>query len=167
MSAGLAAGIRLARPEDHAAVTRLLVAQLRDHDIATPEAEVSRAVERLLQDPERGRLLLVADGDRPVGVAALSFVWTIEHGGRSAWLEELYVEPAARGRGIGAALLRAACEAAADAGAVAIDLEIERGHERAARLYERAGFQPLARARWVKRLPRPRGRDLGHHEEEP
>src|SRR5262249_8508137 len=67
-----------------------------------------------------------------------------------AWLEELYVEPAARGRGLGSALLRAACDAAAAAGARAVDLEVERSHERAAALYRREGFRPLERTHWVK-----------------
>src|SRR5262249_8230713 len=89
---------------------------------------------------------------RPIGVAALSLAWPIEHGSRGAWLEELYVEPAARDRGLGSALLRAACDAAAAAGARAVDLEVERSHERAAALYRREGFRPLERTHWVKSL---------------
>jgi GNAT superfamily N-acetyltransferase len=144
--------VRIAREADRERVLHLLVDQLRDHDIATPEADLARVVDVLLVRPHRGRFLLALEGDRAVGLAAVSFGFPMEHGGRGAWLEELYVVPAARGRGLGERLLRAALELAAADGAVAIDLEIERGHERVESLYRRAGFEPLARARWALRL---------------
>ena len=115
---------------------------------------IGRAVDGVLRHPERGRLLVATLAGRPIGLAALSFIWPLEHGGRSAWLEELYVEPPHRGRGIGRTLLRAACRLAARSGAAAVDLEVDAGHTRAARLYAREGFRPLPRARWVRRLRR-------------
>jgi GNAT superfamily N-acetyltransferase len=136
------------------AVTALLVAQLREHRIDTPAARIASAVEAVVHHPERGRILVAIENGTPIAVAALSFVWPIEHGGKSAWLEELYVTPTARGRGIGTALLRAALRTAADAGAVAVDLEVDIDHERAAKLYEREGFTPVPRKRWVRRLAR-------------
>ena len=150
------AHLRAARRADRERLLDLLVAQLREHRIRTPRARLARAVEGVLRDPERGRLLVATIAGRPVGLAALSFVWPLEHGGRSAWLEELYVEPRHRGRGIGRALLRAACGVAAQAGAAAVDLEVDAAHRRAAGLYAREGFRPLPRARWVRRLGRPR-----------
>jgi len=146
------AEIRQATPADREPLLRLLLAQLGEHDIDTPAVAIGTAVDGILRDPNRGRLLVATVGGTPVGVAALSFMWPIEHGGRSAWLEELYVEPPHRGHGIGRALLRAACDLAAACGAVAVDLEIDAGHQRAARLYEAEGFRPLPRARWVRRL---------------
>lgn len=133
-------------------VTSLLVAQLREHRVDTPATKVAAAVEGILDHPERGRILVAVLAGRPVGVAALSFVWPLEHADRSAWLEELYVEPAARGRGIGTRLLAEALEVASRSGAVAVDLEIDVGHARVAPLYVRHGFRPLARRRWVRRL---------------
>lgn len=144
--------IRPAVVDDLGAVTALLVEQLREHAVETPSAAIGDAVRTVVAHPERGRILVAHDRDAVVGVAALSFVWPIEHGGMSAWLEELYVVPDARGRGIGTALLRAALRAASEAGAVAVDLEVDAGHGRAANLYAREGFRPLPRARWVRPL---------------
>src|SRR6058998_444319 len=141
-----AVDVRLATEAELEAVTALLVAQLREHDVTTPEAKLASAINAVLRHPERGRILVAIERGRPVGLAALSFVWPLEHGGRSAWLEELYVEPAARGRGLGTRLLHAALRIAAETGAVAIDLEVDADHQRAARLYAREGFRPLARA---------------------
>jgi len=144
--------VRLAVEGELAAVTDLLVAQLREHRVETPEAKLAESLRAVLQHPERGRILVAVERGRPVGMAAVSFVWPLEHGGRSSWLEELYVEPAARGRGIGTRLLEAALRVAAEAGAVAVDLEVDADHQRVARLYARHGFHPLPRARWVRSL---------------
>jgi len=149
---GLAIDVRLATEAELEAVTALLVAQLREHRVQTPEAKIASAIQGLLRRPERGRILVALEGGRPVGVAAFSFAWPLEYADRSAWLEELYVEPAARGRGIGTRLLRAALRVAAEAGATVVDLEVEADHQRAARLYAREGFRSLARTHWVRTL---------------
>jgi ribosomal protein S18 acetylase RimI-like enzyme len=144
--------VRPIREADLAAVTALLVAQLREHRVTTPDAKIASAVETVFRHPERGRILVALEDGRPVGVAALSFIWPIEHGDKSAWLEELYVDPAARNRGIGTRLLREALRTAAECGAVAVDLEVDADHARVAELYAREGFQRLPRARWVRPL---------------
>lgn len=130
----------------------LLVTQLREHGTELSDAEIARAARGLFRRPQRGQFLIARESGALVGFAALSFLWTLERGGRAAWLDELYVLPDRRGHGIGEALLRAALEAAREAGALAVDLEIESGHERAAALYRRAGFAPLPRSRWARDL---------------
>jgi GNAT superfamily N-acetyltransferase len=144
--------IRFATGRDAAALVGLLVSQLRDHGIATPADDVAHTVAALLARPHRAGFLIACDGARPIGVAAVSFGWPIEHGGRGAWLEELYVVPDARERGVGTQLLEAALDLARTRGARAVDLEIARGHERVASLYARHGFAPLERRHWLKRL---------------
>jgi ribosomal protein S18 acetylase RimI-like enzyme len=110
------------------------------------------AVAGMLADVRRGAILVAGDGVRVIGVAALAFTWTLEHGGQAAWLDELYVEPAARDRGLGRRLLDAALAHAHESGARAVDLEIDVDHARVASLYRRAGFQPLQRTHWARRL---------------
>lgn len=106
----------------------------------------------MLSDPARGDILLAQVGDRAVGVAVFAYSWTLEHGGLSCWLDELYVEPGLRSSGIGRALLLRGIEHVKGRGAAAIDLEVVEGHERAARLYEREGFRRRDRVRWMRPL---------------
>ena len=127
----------------------LLEAQYREHDIAMGGARLLRAVRLLLRG--HGAIFLALDPE-PVGVALLSYQITVEQGGRVAWLEELYVVPARRGHGLGRALLLHALGAARKAGCVSAELEVVRGHERAARLYRREGFRELPRARFSRVL---------------
>ena len=61
-------------------------------------------------------------------------------GALDAYLEELYVAPAMRGRGLGRALLEAAMEEARGRGADHIDLGTSEDDVARAALYESAGF---------------------------
>ena len=144
--------VRLAQPADRDTALALLVAQLREHEIATPPAAIAAALDGLMAHPERGAVLVATLDGRVVGIAALSATWTIEHGGPAMWLEELYVEPSSRSRGVGRALLSAAADTARASGARTLDLEVEASHTRAANLYAREGFRRLERTRWVRRL---------------
>ena len=81
-------------------------------------------------------------------MAALAYLWSLEHGGRVAWLDEIFVLPAHRGRGIGRLLLRVALVVAQKAGCRVAQLEVVQGHERAEHLYRREGFASVARRRW-------------------
>jgi|SRR5690242_1256652 len=147
--------IRPAAPADRDAVLRLLLAQFEEHAISTPAGALGAGIDYIVARPDAGRILVAARDGVVVGVAAVTFTRGLEHGGRSAWLEELYVEPSRRSAGIGSALLRAAFDVALANGAVAMDLEVDAAHERAARLYARAGFRALPRTRWVRRLTPP------------
>jgi GNAT superfamily N-acetyltransferase len=143
---------RHAAVADRDRVVELLALQLAEHSLQPPRDALEAAVDRLVREPSLGFVLVADAGGALVGLAAVSWVFSLEHGGRAAWLEELYVLPERRGAGVGTALLAAACADAGAGGARAIDLEIEAGHERAASLYERHGFVAHARRRWFRPL---------------
>lgn len=152
MSAADRVAIGEVTQDELGATVALLHTQLTEHAIAVPLALLAAGVRGLAGNREFGRVLVARLADRVVGVAVLSFLWTLEHGGAAAWLDELYVEPAVRNRGIGEQLTRAAIEAAAAAGCLALDLEVDPGRETAVRLYERLGFRRHQRERWVRSL---------------
>jgi ribosomal protein S18 acetylase RimI-like enzyme len=58
-----------------------------------------------------------------------------------AWIEDVVVDTAARGRGIGEALTRAGIEQARQQGAHEVNLTSRPSREAANRLYQRIGFQ--------------------------
>ena len=64
--------------------------------------------------------------------------------GLRAWIEDVVVDEAARGRGVGETLNRAAIEWARRAGATTVDLTSRPSREVANRLYRRLGFQERA-----------------------
>ena len=130
----------------------MLSGQFTELEIPVPAARLAQAVDGVLADGSRGVFLLAFSDAQSAGVAYLSYQWTLEHGGKIAWLEELYVEPRLRAHGLGQKLLVAALDHARSAGCLAVDLEVENSHPRAANLYRREGFLPLDRSRFYRRL---------------
>jgi GNAT superfamily N-acetyltransferase len=128
----------------------LIEAQYREHRIEMGGERLRRALDGLVH--ARGVVLLARSGGSAAGVAVVSWTWTVERGGKTAWLDELYVIPAMRGRGIGRKLLLRAMAEARRAGCASMELEVVRGHGRAARLYSRERFSRLPRTRYSRAL---------------
>jgi ribosomal protein S18 acetylase RimI-like enzyme len=84
-------------------------------------------------------LLIARAGDKVVGT--LSLVMFPIPTGLRAWIEDVIVDEAARGQGIGEALTVEALRIAEQAGARTVDLTSRPSREAAGRLYERVGFQ--------------------------
>jgi ribosomal protein S18 acetylase RimI-like enzyme len=88
-----------------------------------------------------GTSLLFARLDgQVVGMLTLA-LFRIPSGVR-AWIEDVVVDTAARGRGVGELLTRAAIEIAVSKGARTVELTSRPAREAANRLYSRLGFQP-------------------------
>lgn len=138
--------------EDLPELMAIMQAQFTDHEIDFLPAELENAIREMLVREGLGFFILARREGRAVGLAAVSFAWTLEYGGKTAWLDELYVLPDSRGQGIGGLLVDETLREAKRVGCLAIDLEVETGHERAANLYIRKGFRKLPRSRWALSL---------------
>ncbi len=91
----------------------------------------------VVDDPATS-LFVARLGGRVVGSLTLA-VFHVPTGVR-AWIEDVVVDEAARGAGVGAALSAAAIERARQAGARTVDLTSRPSREAANRLYQRVGF---------------------------
>jgi ribosomal protein S18 acetylase RimI-like enzyme len=98
------------------------------------------ALEGLLAQPAFGRAFIIEDGEEPIGYLALCFGYSLEFRGRDAFLDEIYVRPGARGRGLAREALRFAEDACRESGVRALHLEVDRHNASAQRLYRSAGF---------------------------
>jgi len=84
--------------------------------------------------------LLIARSDGKIAGTLSLVMFPIPTGVR-AWIEDVIVDEAARGQGIGRVLTIEALRIAEEAGARTVDLTSRPSREAAGRLYERAGFQ--------------------------
>lgn len=146
------ASLRPADPGDR----DLLLALMREyyaHDrLPLDEPRARTAVERLLADPACGRAWVIEAVGAPVGYVVLAFGFSLEYLGRDAFVDEIYLRPEARGRGVGRqALERVEAEARA-LGVQALHLEVERRNTDAAAVYRRAGFEDSDRSLMTKWL---------------
>lgn len=85
-------------------------------------------------------VLIARDGAAIVGTLTL-VTFRIPTGVR-AWIEDVVVDDAGRGHGVGEALNRRALELARSKGAKTVDLTSRPSREAANRLYQRLGFTP-------------------------
>ncbi len=69
------------------------------------------------------------------------YVFSLEHGGLMAEIDELFVLPSHRATGIGGRLLRTAEEALGRSGCVRIQLQLGAGNESARAFYHRHGYR--------------------------
>ena len=112
-----------------------LVAQL-----TTKEVDPSRFDE--VVDSHDTLLLTARCNGRIVGVLVLALYPTLT--GRKAWIEDVVVDNAERGAGIGRALVERAIAEASERGAATLDLTSNPSRQAAHRLYRACGFEERA-----------------------
>ena len=110
------------------------------------------ALGELLAKPELGRAWRIARGAETLGYAVLTFGWSLEWGGRDAFVDEIFIEAPERGRGAGRSALRALVEEARRLGVRALHLEVEVGNEAGQALYRSEGFRGNERRILTRRL---------------
>jgi ribosomal protein S18 acetylase RimI-like enzyme len=82
----------------------------------------------------------VRRGEAAVGYLVLTIGFSIEHGGRDGFIDDLYLIPEARGAGGGKALLDFAIAEARRLGIRTLHLEVEAENAAATGLYRKRGF---------------------------
>src|SRR3954468_21742766 len=131
---------RRATPGDADSVARLLQDFQEEFDEPSPGVD---ALSERYADLIRNRdMTVLLAGDGPDGFAQIRYrPWVYSAGPQAhAYLEELYVVPSLRGRGIGRALLETAMETARNEGASHMELGTSEDDREARSLYESAGF---------------------------
>ncbi|HVL97245.1 MAG TPA: GNAT family N-acetyltransferase [Solirubrobacteraceae bacterium] len=100
------------------------------------------AVERLVEQPAATEFLLGAPHDDapPAAVAQLRYRFSVWTASDDCWLEDLFVAEAARGSGLGRAMVEAAVERARTRGCRRIELDVDDANTPARALYESLGF---------------------------
>jgi ribosomal protein S18 acetylase RimI-like enzyme len=144
--------VRRAGAADHAVLARLMTAQLVEHDLPADAARVNRGLDVALAPDSPAWLFLAEDQGAALGVMLAQRCASVEKGGLGLWIEELYVVPAARRRGVARALLQHVIDAAPALGIVSLDLEVVKSQSAALALYPALGFKRVDRLRFTRDL---------------
>lgn len=135
------AAVRLAGPGDSALVGRLLFDFNTEFETPTPSAEqFAERFTHLLGRDDVLVLLAEEGGASATGFAYLTLRPTPYGDGPLAQLEELYVVPHLRDRGIGTALLTRAVTEVGSRGAIEVHINVDEVDVDTRRFYERHGF---------------------------
>lgn len=105
--------------------------------------QIRRTLAQFRAEPVRGKAVVAEVDSRVVGYALLVSFWSNEYGGEICAVDEIYVMPSLRGRGIAGELFHAIGVDPALWGRapVALELEVSPENLRARALYERLGFR--------------------------
>ncbi len=132
-------GVRAATPADAPAIAPLL------HDFNVEFGDPSPGPEvvagRLAAMIGRDDFVALVAGDPPEGLALIHFRPVVWEEAPVALLDELYVKPHLRGRGIGSALLERAFALARERGSRWFELDTGEDDVDARRFYERHGLR--------------------------
>jgi ribosomal protein S18 acetylase RimI-like enzyme len=116
------------------------------------EPTVREVFRKFLRSPDLGHAWVFFEGETPVGYVFLTFGYSFEYHGRDAFIDELYIEPQYRRKGIGRRAMQFVEERARELGVNAIHLEVDQGNDPAAALYRRAGYDDHSRFLMTRRL---------------
>lgn len=115
-------------------------------------------IDNLAQDMIR---YFVAEwGGEPVGMISCHVQNLLHHAAKIGEIQEMYVIPEFRSRGVGSCLVQAAVRFARESGAEQLEVTTNLQRILARRFYEREGFQPT-HSKLVRSVSRPSGEGLG------
>ena len=121
------------------------VLEIEQASFPTPWSE---STFRNLMRRVNARMWVAASPD--AGIRGYAIAW---FAGDEAELGDLAVDPAARGQGVGRALLGAVLDGARGQGICSVFLEVRESNVAARRLYERAGIQTVSRRAGYYSIP--------------
>jgi GNAT superfamily N-acetyltransferase len=112
-----------------------------------PDEDLLAMARALIADPEREGVQIIARDDRrPVGFATIFWTWSTLRAARIGVMNDLFVDPAARGKGIAEALIGECVERCRTRGARSLGWQTAKDNRRAQAVYERAG---AVREEWL------------------
>ncbi len=141
----MSTALHLAGPADLDRVLALVAAFHSEMTITSTEDTRRAGIEPLLNGIPYGAVYLIGPARAPIGFVVVTFGWSVEFGGMDAFVDELFIRPPVRGRGLASDVLVQLPKALADAGVKALHLEVDRADTTAQRLYQRARFTPRER----------------------
>lgn len=138
----MSAALTLATPEHLDKLLTLVAAFHEEVGIAQSDEARHAGLAPLLDGIPHGVVYLIGPARAPIGYIAITFGWSLEFGGMDGFVDELYVRPGVRKRGIASETLISLPRALAQAGIKALHLEVRNDNPVAQKLYARAGFAP-------------------------
>jgi GNAT superfamily N-acetyltransferase len=107
-------------------------------------ARITALLTDLFHAPDRGLIWVAHEDGQSVGYLLAVYLFSLEHGGLMAEIDELFVIPERRSLKIGAALLDAATTAIAQRGITHLQLQLGNKNSRGRRFYEKRGFNAFS-----------------------
>ncbi|HIK06420.1 MAG TPA: GNAT family N-acetyltransferase [Trichormus sp. M33_DOE_039] len=99
-----------------------------------------KALIQLLSDESIGRIWLIQDQSKIIGYVILTLSYSLEYGGKDAFIDEFYIESDYQRQGIGKQTIKFLEEVCIALNVQALHLEVERENTSAQSFYRQVGF---------------------------
>ena len=126
--------------EDIPLLVSMMAESYAESDFPLDRVWASASFAALLADSSRGAVWIVSQESEPAGYVALTMRFSMEHGGLDAFIDDLFVRPAYRRRGLGHLALRATFAECRRRGALAVHVEVGQHNAAAQSLYASYGL---------------------------
>ena len=133
--------IREATEADVTALVGLMQEFYAESAFALDREWAAAAFHRLLATREQGRIWIALADQVPVGHAVLSLRFTMEYGGLSGYVDDLFVKPEFRRRGCGRMLISQLRDHCQFVGCKSLQVEVGAANSVALELYEQFGLR--------------------------
>ena len=130
----------LCGPEEAARLLPMIAAAHEEAGVKSSDAARAEALTPLLEGSPHGVAYLIGPARAPIGYAVIGFGWSVAAGGLAGNLEELWIRPGVRGRGIGSEVLGTLPKALAAGGLRALTAAVPAGDEALGRFFRRSRF---------------------------
>ncbi|MDL2328191.1 GNAT family N-acetyltransferase [Desulfosarcina sp. OttesenSCG-928-A07] len=121
---------------------------------AVPDAQLLAGFQAVTTENPYTEGFLISSDETPAGYAIVAQTYSIESGGMILWLEELFILPRFRGKGLGEEFIAFIEKKYGDA-VRRFRLEVLPENKGAIRLYERLGYKQFNYFQMVKDMPHP------------
>jgi GNAT superfamily N-acetyltransferase len=133
--------IRPARPDEIEEMLPLIRAYCEFYETEPNDEGLRTMFETLITDPGQGVVFIARYDGRAVGFATLDWKWSSLKAAKLGYLEDLFVDPGARGRGIADALIEVCAERCRELGMPVMEWLTAPDNHRAQKVYNRAGAE--------------------------
>ncbi|MBO9472133.1 GNAT family N-acetyltransferase [Shimia sp. R10_1] len=137
----MSGAVHLATEADFHRLDALVSAFHAEMQIASSPEKRADALIPLLNGSPYGSAYLIGPRRAPVGYLVVTFSWSVEFAGMDAAIDEIYVRPSVRRRGMASSALHNICQALENSGITAFHLTVERDNPASQKFYEKAGFK--------------------------
>jgi GNAT superfamily N-acetyltransferase len=145
--------VRAAQLSDVAMLATLMIEVYAEAKLPLDREPAQRTFEQLIRSPERGCVWILESDAGVAGFVVLTLAYAMEYGGLRGFVDDFFVRPQFRKRGLGTAALAMVKTHCLATGVRALFVQTGSDNGPAQRVYKRAGFtdtghqllaQPLA-----------------------
>lgn len=141
--------VRSATAADIPTLVELMREFYAEADYALDQGRARASFSALLGDDALGRAWVAFCDSQPAGYVVLSVRFAMEYGGLVGIIDDLFIRPGLRGRGLGRAALDALVAECGRRGVLALHVEVGRDNGVAQTLYRSYGLKPYDDGRQV------------------